>query len=433
MYDDDRSGWYTTGGAEGEHTRAPENDAEGSYTDPYWSQQGAPKKKKHSKMKITMLIIGILVLIIASAYVFAGSGNVYFSFFGSGLPDHSDHTMQLPEPDKDSDTVTGSNSIPRAETGTGVTMTLVPASAGAELTLQEIYAKCLPSVVGVRTEVSSTEYSMGTGVIMTQDGYIVTNTHVLDGGRAVTVTLSDGTEYEAKLVGADAVSDMAVLKINASGLTAAQFGDSGSLQVGDGVVTIGNPLGEDLRGTMTNGIISAINRDITYDGHVMTLLQTNAAINEGNSGGPLINMYGQVIGITNMKVMSSSGVEGIGFAIPTASLHSVVDALIAEGRVSGRPSIGVTVGPITSSAKNYYDLPNGLLVDSVAAGSDAEAKGVQAGDVLVAVNGEAVSTTYDVNAVKDGLAVGDTITLTIYRDGKTFDVEVSLMDTNDIY
>ena len=169
-------------------------------------------------------------------------------------------------------------------------MTISPVPGGSELTLQEIYTKCLPSVVGIRTELSTSQYSMGTGIIMTADGYIVTNTHVLDGGYAVTVTLSDGTEHEAKLVGADTISDLAVLKIEVTGLSPAQFGDSSGLQVGDSVVTIGNPLGEDLRGTMTNGIISAINRDITYDGHLMTLIQTNAAINEGNSGGPLINM-----------------------------------------------------------------------------------------------------------------------------------------------
>ena len=231
----------------------------------------------------------------------------------------------------------------------------------------------------------------------------------------------------------DSISDLAVLKIDAQGLTAAEFGDSSGLLVGDRVIAIGNPLGQDLYGTMTDGIVSAINRDVTYAGHMMTLIQTNAAINEGNSGGPLINIYGQVIGITNMKAASRNGVEGIGFAIPTSSVRPVVDALLAEGRVSGRPSIGITIGPIESSAMEYYGLPSGLYIESVAAGSDAEAQGVQSGDILVAVNGEPVSTTYDVNAIKDGMQVGDTLTLTLYRGGKTFDVTVTLMDTNDIY
>lgn len=245
------------------------------------------------------------------------------------------------------------------------------------------------------------------------------------------MTTSDGTEYTGKLVGADAVSDIAVLKIEAQGLTPAEFGDSSSLQVGDDVVSIGNPLGEQLRWTMTNGIISAINRDMVYNGHSMTLLQTNAAINEGNSGGPLINMYGQVIGITNMKALST-GVEGIGFAIPTASIRPIVNALLADGRVSGRVSIGITVGAVSSAASEYYDLPDGLYISAVAEGSDAEKQGIQSGDMLLAVNGQAVTTTYDVSAAKDGLKVGDTVTLTIYRDGKTFDVDVKLVDTNDI-
>lgn len=435
MYDDDRSSWYHAGGTDGEQPhREPQQNDRPYYTDPFWTQEAAQKKKKHSKMKITMLIVGVIVLIIASAYAFAGSGRVYFHLFGPDFSsEDSSGMLDIPKRDDTDTEIAGKNSIPAAETGTGVTMTLAPVPGGQELTLQEIYAKCLPSVVGIRTELSEKQYSMGTGIVMTADGYVVTNTHVLDSGYAVTVTLSDGTEYEARLVGADTISDLAVLKIEATGLTAAEFGDSASLQVGDSVVTIGNPLGEDLRGTMTNGIISAINRDITYDGHMMTLLQTNAAINEGNSGGPLINMYGQVVGITNMKAVSTNGVEGIGFAIPTASVHTVVDALIAEGRVSGRASIGITIGPVSSSAVDYYDLPAGLYIESVAKGSDAEAKGVQSGDILVAVNGEAVATTYDVNAIKDGMQVGDTLTLTLYRDGKTFDVTVSLVDTNDIY
>ena len=199
--------------------------------------------------------------------------------------------------------------------------------------------------------------------------------------------------------------------------------------LGGDTATISNVLPNTWMGG--NGIISAINRDMVYNGHSMTLLQTNAAINEGNSGGPLINMYGQVIGITNMKALST-GVEGIGFAIPTAVIRPIVNALLADGRVSGRVSIGITVGAISSAASDYYDLPEGLYISDVAEGSDAEKKGIQSGDMLLAVNGKAVTTTYDVSAVKDGLQVGDTVTLTIYRDGKTFDVKVKLVDTNDI-
>ena len=440
MYDNVRkpeSDWYEAG------YTAPRTDTAGTGCyDSYWSpsQAAAPKKKPHQGLKITMIILGVLVLIIASCYVFAGRGRDerYSRLAGRGRDsisvdgDPGQHgSVTLPREDTDDDTtVTGKNELPTAPTDPSVTMTLQPAG-GSALTLQSVYAKCLPSVVGIHADISRSEYSTGTGIVLTADGYIVTNTHVLDGAKTVTVTTSDGTEYTGKLVGADAVSDIAVLKIEAQGLTPAEFGDSSSLQVGDDVVSIGNPLGEQLRWTMTNGIISAINRDMVYNGHSMTLLQTNAAINEGNSGGPLINMYGQVIGITNMKALST-GVEGIGFAIPTASIRPIVNALLADGRVSGRVSIGITVGAVSSAASEYYDLPDGLYISAVAEGSDAEKQGIQSGDMLLAVNGQAVTTTYDVSAAKDGLKVGDTVTLTIYRDGKTFDVDVKLVDTNDI-
>lgn len=427
MYDNVRkpeSDWYEAGYS------APRSEASGSGCyDSYWSpsQTAAPKKKSHQGLKITMIILGVLVLIIASCYVFAARGRD-----SAPSVDPGQHgSVTIPQDDADDDTtVTGKNELPGAPTDPGVTMELQPAG-GSVLSLQSVYAKCLPSVVGIHADIRRGEYSTGTGIVLTSDGYIVTNTHVLDGAKSVTVTTSDGTEYTGALVGADAVSDIAVLKIDAQGLTPAEFGDSSSLQVGDDVVSIGNPLGEQLRWTMTNGIISAINRDMVYNGHSMTLLQTNAAINEGNSGGPLINMYGQVIGITNMKALST-GVEGIGFAIPTAVIRPIVNALLADGRVSGRVSIGITVGAISSAASDYYDLPEGLYISDVAEGSDAEKQGIQSGDMLLAVNGKAVTTTYDVSAVKDGLQVGDTVTLTIYRDGKTFDVKVKLVDTNDI-
>ncbi len=204
--------------------------------------------------------------------------------------------------------------------------------------------------------------------------------------------------------------------------------------MGDKVVAIGNPLGEELRGTMTDGIISAINRDIDYEGHTMTLIQTNAALNEGNSGGSLINMYGQVIGITNMKMSSSfSNIEGLGFAIPTKSMKPIVDTLIMEGRVSGRPALGITVGAIPAEAASYYALPEGLYVSGVSEKSDAYAKGIQVGDIITAVNGTPVNATSQINAIKNTLSVGDSMALTVYRDGESRVVAIVLMDSNDVY
>lgn len=418
-----------------------------SFIDPYWSsKEPKPEKAGRSAIKIITLCLSVLVLIIATALVFTNDGSDFNPGSGSGYssggapvsPDGGENDFRnffdnYYTPDE---TITGENKIPRAETGTGVTLQLISDPSVGELTLQDVYSKCAPAVVAITADVDDESYYWGSGVIMTADGYIITNTHVLEGTSAVTVTLWDDSQYDAKLVGADAVSDIAVLKIEATGLTPAEFGSSDTLKVGDRVIAIGNPLGEEFRGTMTDGIISAINRDITYNGNTMTLLQTNAAINEGNSGGPLINMKGQVVGITNMKMMSSSldsTVEGIGFAIPSGTIKPVVDALIATGTVTGRPAIGITVGAIPESAADYYDLPEGLYISAVSKGSDAESKGILVGDILTAVNGVPVATTYDVSAIKDGLGVGDTITLTIYRSGETFDVAVTLVETNEIY
>ena len=421
MVDEDFSGWYRSDAARTE----PEPD----YSEAWWTStepEPKPQPKPRRPWRWIGALLGVVLLIIASAWLAHGIGDK------PSLPDAPDPAQQLPGTEEivsDADT----DSLPRAETGTGVTMTLSPPPEGDALSLQEIYRECHPSVVAIRTSKGKLGGSLGTGIIMTADGYLITNAHVLDGAKSVTVTLlSDESEHEARLVGTDSVSDLAVLKIEAQDLKPAVFGQSDALQVGDDVIAIGNPLGTELNGTMTNGIVSAINRNVIFGGHSMTLIQTNAAINEGNSGGPLINAYGQVVGITNMKAFTT-GVEGICFAIPTSVIQPVVDALIAEGQVSGRASIGVVIGALDAAAAEYYDLPQGLYVESVAEGSDAEKQGIQPGDIVTAVNGQTVSTTFEVNAIKEAFSVGDAMTLTIYRDGETFDVTVTLMDTNDIY
>ena len=232
MYDNVRkpeSDWYEAGYT-APRSEASGNGCYGSY-DSYWSpsQTAAPKKASHQGLKITMIILGVLVLIIASCYVFAARGRTSVPAVDPGQ--HGSVTIPQDEPDDDT-TVTGKNELPGAPTNSGVTMALQPAG-GSALSLQSVYAKCLPSVVGIHADIRRGEYSTGTGIVLTSDGYIVTNTHVLDGAKSVTVTTSDGTEYTGALVGADAVSDIAVLKIDAQGLTPAEFGDSSSLQVGD--------------------------------------------------------------------------------------------------------------------------------------------------------------------------------------------------------
>ena len=330
-------------------------------------------------------------------------------------------------------TASGEIRLPAAPTGTGVKLRL-HAQGDEELSLQDIYDRVSPAVVGISTFYDDIPYSWGTGVVFTSDGYIVTNTHILQGCSQAKVVFADGTEYEAYLVGADELSDIAVLYVGGEDLPCAQFGRSDTLKVGDMAVAIGNPLGQEYTGTMTDGIISAIDRDVTYDGHTMTLLQTNAALNEGNSGGPLINRAGQVVGITNMKIMSSymTTVEGIGFAIPSAVVKQIADQLIETGAVPGEPAIGILAGAMTMEAMELYDLPEGVYVSQVNEGSDALKKGLREGDVITAVNGTHVSTVAQVNAVKEGLRVGDSLTLTIWRDGESFDLDVTLVDKTDI-
>lgn len=408
------------------------------------------KPQGSTALKAVIITLCVLVLLAAFAMIFVGTDGVSIDFsadFGNRPitgTDENDGGNENEYGDfKDyqdffdsyySGSVTGVSGIATAAADPGLSLELTGSASNAELSLTDIYKKCAPAVVGIKAGIESTAEYWGTGIIFREDGYIVTNFHIIDGANFASVVLSDETEYEAKLVGYDDDSDIAILKIDASGLAVAEFGDSAELEVGESVVAIGNPLGEQFQGTMTNGIISAIDRSIEHDGHTMTLLQTNAAINEGNSGGPLINMRGQVIGITNMKMISSySNIEGIGFAIPSRSIKSIVDQLLGQGYVSGRPALGITVGAIPSDAVDEFDIPGGLYISAVEEASDAYAQGVRVGDILTHVNGQEVQTTSDVAAIKDGFSVGDRLTLTIYRDGKSFDVDVALHEKGEIF
>ena len=302
-----------------------------------------------------------------------------------------------------------------------------PAEGG--LSLQEIYTRNIPSVVSISAFGYGGGRSTGTGVILSTDGYIVTNAHVVEDGTAVNVQLTDDRVFQADVIGRDEISDLAVLRIQAQELTPAQFGDSASLRVGDTVAAIGDPLGVEFRGTYTNGIVSAINRDVEMDGRVMTLIQTNAALNSGNSGGPLINCYGQVIGINTMKIgafTDSAGVEGIGFAIPSATVKDIVDQLVTQGYVSGRPTLGLEGEALSSFYQHYYRLPAGLFITYVAPGSDAEAKGIENGDMLLSVDGQRITTMEDLKSLLYDREVGQTVEVIIYRSGDRYQVSLVL-------
>ena len=327
-----------------------------------------------------------------------------------------------------------------AYVGSGTKLNIVSSQESSDTTfsdeegalcLQDIYSSVIDSVVSI-SSMTSSGTSSGTGIIMSSDGYVITNHHVITGALVISVLTNDNQEYEAALVGSDEMSDLAVLKIDARGLQAAEFGDSSKLRVGDSVVAIGDPLGVQLRGTMTNGIISAINRDLTVGDRTMTLIQTNAALNNGNSGGPLINCYGQVIGINTVKMSSyytaTASVEGLGFAIPISVAKPIIDELIENGYVAGRPAIGISGDSLPSYYRTYYRLPDGVYVTSVNEGSDAKAKGIREGDIVTAINGERISSIDELNTVKNQYAAGDEVTLTVYRSGTYYEVTVSLID-----
>lgn len=311
--------------------------------------------------------------------------------------------------------------------------------------------KVLPSIVGIKVDFSinsifsrnsSTVSAEGSGVIISSDGYILTNNHVIDSsssssnsyyevGEAAKIQVylyNDDTPYDAKIIGTDEQTDLAVIKINKSDLVAAELGDSDTVQVGEWCMTIGNPLG--MKSTVCQGSISALNREITdSEGKTYSVLQTDAAINEGNSGGALVNSKGQVIGINTLKA-SGEGVEGLGFAIPINSTKTIYNDLIQYNKVK-RPYIGITGSDVTEKtikANPTFDLKLGAYVRSIDDFSPAEKAGLKIGDIIVAADGQKVESMDDLNKVKNSHKIGDKISLTIYRDKKEFTVELTLVE-----
>lgn len=325
------------------------------------------------------------------------------------------------DPDDYSDADT---SIERYPTG-GETRLRYSESHGSVLSIQEVYERVNPCTVTVATRLPGGGAIIGTGVIFTSDGYILTNAHVITGGNECYVVRDTGTSYAAKLVGYDAEKDLAVIKIDAHGLPTAEFGDSDALTVGDTVYAIGNPLGAELRGTLTDGIVSAINRDVLVDGVEMTLIQTNAALNNGNSGGPLINVYGQVVGINTMKMGSTStvSVEGLGFAIPISSSAWMVDDLIAYGEILGEPVLGISVD---RTAVTLETGETALEIEVVEAGGPGDAAGLRAGDRIVRADGDPVEAVSDLLRARRRYGRGEVLPLEIERSGERLYVDVTL-------
>ena len=299
------------------------------------------------------------------------------------------------------------------------------------LTPQEVYSQVTPSVVSVlgRENMHSTMASAGTGVIFSSNGYILTNCHVIAGCSMcrILVTNAHGVDeaYDAKVVGYDEDVDLAVLKVEAEDLPAAAFGVSDDLRVGDQVYAIGNPLGVELRNTLTDGIISAIDRDMDVDGVQMTLLQTTAALNSGNSGGPLINEYGQVVGINTIKMMSRyDTIEGLGFAIPSSLALRWVNELIEFGELQPEPVLGVTVNRIPQTLP---DGTVGLRLEEITDGLSGDRAGLRAGDYLVGFAGQNVVSLQQLMSIRRGLRVGDEVSVRVFREGEYLELTMIMM------
>lgn len=299
----------------------------------------------------------------------------------------------------------------------------------------QVYAQTVKGVVRISNVATtningqvSESTSFGSGFIITEDGYVVTNYHVINGATSLTVTLYDGTEYAAKVIGFDDANDIAVVKIDAQGLYALTLGSSDDLIVGDQVVAIGNPLGE-LSYTMTTGYISAKDRSISTDGTLINMLQIDATINSGNSGGPLLNMKGEVVGIITAKysgiTASGASIEGIGFAIPTDDVAKKIHDLVEYGYITGA-QLGVMVHDMDKETAEYYNLPMGVYVKSVTAGSCAHAAGVQAKDIIIALDQYEITCLNDLSAALQEFKGGETTTITVWRSGTELALEITL-------
>lgn len=389
-------------------------------------------KKKHRGLKTAG---AVLCCVLALAVIgFAGFG--VYQLMGTALiPEDGAQSSQPGNSVGENNMQNGAGEAP------GLTLADKPDGQSpdlpeGELTTPEIAKKVAPSVVGIvqyrSNQLAST--GEGSGIILTSDGYIVTNAHVISGADSIKVVLSNGDNYEGRLIGSDPKTDLAVIKIEAENLTYAELGDSSAMEVGERVIAIGNPGGLTLAGSVTQGIVSAVDRPVRVtDGYTMNFLQIDAAINPGNSGGALVNAYGQVIGINSQKI-AATDYEGIGFAIPTAEAKPIIDDIIAHGRVTGRVKLGITAYAIDEYASRMSGLPSGIRVGSTESGSDIAAKGIVPGDIITAINGEPVASFSDVADALKSFKPGDVVTLDVTRLTsantrlQSFQVQVVLME-----
>ena len=402
----------------------PEN---GSYNDPnslyhykYSSQEEQPaweaatKKKKNSIWKKSG--VKVTALLLACALVGGGAG-----FGGAALAR--------------SVGVGGGTAIHQSDR-TVQEVTVKKVTGQTLMTPAEVYASTVGSVVSINCSAVSTNIfgqrvesaSSGSGFVITQDGYIVTNHHVVASASSVKVTMYDGKEYSAAVVGSDSDYDVAVLKVETTGLQPVTLGNSADVNVGDTVLAIGNPLGE-LTFSMSQGIVSCCDRAINVSGTPFNMIQVDASINPGNSGGPLMNLYGEVVGIVSAKYSSYSNtaVEGLGFAIPIGDVQAVITDIMENGQITSKPSMGITAGTMTRQMATQYqiDKDNGVFVYSVDKGGAGEKAGLRMGDVITKVDSTEITSMEDLTAAKKGHRAGDTVTVIYYRDGQNYSTELT--------
>lgn len=420
-------------------TIEPEDEppAQSEYTQPDYipewtqpTQPEEPKKKRRTWLKITALLLALAIV--------ASLGRALLRSAINGLAAHnaSGDSAQPAADASGAASAPESAGEPYQRELTPLPETLPTYDSGKTLTAQEVYGINVDAVCGIATEVTTNVFGqtastavVGSGFVLTEDGYVVTNNHVVEGTDNVSVKLHDGSTYLAEVVGGDSLSDVALLKIEAEGLSHVAVGDSDAIAVGEGCIAIGNPLGE-LTFTMTGGYVSALPREINISGKPISMFQTDAAINAGNSGGPLFDMAGNVIGITSAKISGITGsgasIEGVGFAIPINEALRVVYDLQEYGYVRGRAFLGVTVKELDAATADTYGLPVGPIVQSVVADSCADKAGIAVKDIILAFNGRTVQTYTQLMSALNKCSAGDEVTLRIYRAGAELDVTLTL-------
>ena len=389
----------------------------------------APKKKKSGLSGAAAVAIALVCSLLGGAF---GAGGMYL--LQEQMNQEEPAGDNLPQNNKENNNTGGDTTIVEGNReNTVIDITQIDTSK--LMTQAEVYAANVNSTVGITTSITTnfwgyqtTSAASGSGFIFSKDGYILTNFHVVEDSNSITVAMYDGKTYDAKLVGYDESNDVAVLKIEADNLVPVVLGNSDNLNVGDSVVAIGNPLGE-LTFSLTSGSISAKDREITMsNGATMRLMQTDCAINSGNSGGALFNLYGEVIGITNAKYSSSSSssasIDNIGFAIPINKARTIAESIIQKGYVS-KSYIGVSVSTVSAETQSY-GLPQGAAVKSVVDNSPAAAAGLKVNDIITHINGKEITGSSDLTAIVGDAAVGDVLKLTVYRQGKTIELSVTV-------